>query len=320
MRVFFFGSPDYALPTLRGLLNAPDCEVVAVVTQPDRRRGRSGRQEPTPVKALALEAGVKVLQPERLRRDSTERIAALRPEVGVVAASGHILPGHLLEQFPRDILNVHASLLPRHRGASAVASAILAGDAESGASIMKIVREVDTGPVLAQAPTPIGPLDTTATLTERIAGFGARLLLELLPGWVAGEIQAAPQDEARATYAPRLTKSDGLIDWSLPAAELWRRVRAFQPWPLATTSYRGEPLTLHEAWPLDARPEAPPGSVVAGDGAPLTPLLPERTARAVVACGEGSLALLRIQRAGHRTMEIEDYLNGDRDLIGSRLG
>ena len=320
MRVVFFGSPDYALPSLRGLLDDPRWEVVAAVTQPDRRRGRSAAARPTAVKALAVESGVELLQPERLRRDSTERISALRPDVGVVAASGHILPEHLLETFPRGVLNVHGSLLPRHRGASAVASAILAGDEQSGATIMRVVREIDAGPILGRTPTPVGPLDTTATLTERIAGLGARLLLELLPGWVRGEIAAEPQDEGLATAAPRLTRPDGFIDWSLPAVDLWRRVRAFQPWPLATTTYHGQPFTVHEAWPLDATLDAPDGSVLGGDGELLTELLPGRRARAVVACGSASLALLRVQRPGRRAADIEDYLNGDHELIGSRLG
>jgi len=320
MRVVFFGSPDYAVPTLRGLLEAPGVEVVLVVTQPDRPRGRRGDPLPTPVKALAIEAGVEVLQPERLRRDSTERVASLAPDVGVVAASGHILPTHLLEAFPRDVLNVHASLLPRHRGASAVASAILAGDEESGATIMRVVREVDAGPVLGFARTAIEPLDTTATLTDRIANLGAARLLELLPPWVSGEVEATPQDEALATYAPRLTKADGVIDWSLPAVEIWRRVRAFQPWPLATTTYRDEALVIHEAWPLDLTNEVEPGAVLPANGEPLTPLLPDRRALATVACGKGALALLRVQRAGRRAIDIETFLNGERDFIGSHLG
>ena len=320
MRAVFFGSPDYALPALRGLIDARDIEVVLAVTNPDRPRGRHASALPTPVKALATEAGIEVLQPQRLRRDSTEGIAALRPDVGVVAASGHILPSHLIEAFPHGVLNVHASLLPLHRGASAVASAILAGDEESGATIMQVVREVDAGPVLGAVRTPIEPLDTAATLTERIAGLGATLLLELLPRWVAGEVQATAQDDALATHAPRLTKADGEIDWTASAAEIWRRVRAFQPWPLAATRYRGEPFTVHEAWPLDAQSDAPPGTVLAGDGQPLTELLPGRRARAVVACGRGTLALLRVQRPGRRAIEAEQYLNGDRDLIGARLG
>ena len=320
MRVVFFGSPDYALPTLRGLLDAPAWEVVAAVTQPDRRRGRSRRTEPTPVKALAQEAGVDVLEPERLRREESERIAAARPDVGVVVASGHILPTHLLEAFPHDVLNVHASLLPRHRGAAPAAAAILAGDGETGASVMKVVREIDAGPVLGEVRTLIEPLDTTATLTDRIAVLGAALLLELLPRWVAGEVEAVPQDPLLATRAPQLAKGDGAIDWSLPAAEIWRRVRAFQPWPLATTQHRAEPLTVHEAWPLETTIEATPGTVAAGDGEPLSPLLPGRRSLAVVACGRDSLALLGVQRPGRRAMEIEDYLNGDPGLLGSRLG
>ena len=320
MRVVFFGSPDYALPTLRGLLDAPDVEVVAVVTQPDRPRGRSGRAVATPVRRLAEDAGVAVLTPERIRREQTTEIAAFEADVGVLAASAHILPTHLLEAFPRGVLNVHASLLPRHRGASPVAAAILAGDTEAGATIMQIVRELDAGPVLGTVATPIEPLDTTATLTDRIAELGARRLIELLGPWVAGEVEAPPQDASLVTYAPTLAKADGALDWSRPAEELWRRVRAMQPWPQATTTYRDAPFTIHAAWPVDAPSDAAPGEVRAGDGEALTDLLPGRVARAVVACGEGGLALLRVQRAGRRALEIEDYLNGDRALIGARLG
>ena len=241
----------------------------------------------------------------------------------MLAASAHILPTHLIEAFPHGILNVHASLLPRHRGASPVAAAILAGDEQAGATIMQIVRALDAGPVLGAVATPIEPLDTTATLTARIAQLGARRLLELLGPWVAGEIEAEPQDEAAATYAPLLAKDDGVLDWSRPAIDLWRRVRAFQPWPLATTRYRDEPLTIHEAWPVAAPPSAVTaahGTVCDGDRTALTDLLPGRLVRAVVACGDGGLALLRVQRAGRRPLDIEDYLNGDRELIGACLG
>lgn len=320
MRIVFFGSPDYALPTLRLLLASPNIEVVAAVTQPDRPRGRSGAAVATAIGQLAREAGIETLTPERIRRDTTERLAELQPDVGVLAASGHILPSHLLEAFPHGVLNVHASLLPRHRGASPVAAAILAGDAEAGASIMLVVKELDAGPVLGTVATPIGPLDTTGTLTERIAELGALRMLELLPQWVAGEVTAVPQDEVRATYAPRLTKQDGVLDWSQAASDLWRRVRAFQPWPLATTRYRGEPFTVHEAWPLDMSHDAAPGTVLVGDGSALTPPLEDRRARAVVACGEGALALLRVQRAGKRALDIEEYLRGDAGLVGARLG
>ena len=320
MRVVFFGSPDYALPTLRLLIEAPAVDLAAVVTQPDRPRGRSGRGVPTPVARLAREAGVPVLTPERIRRDTTAQIAALEPDVGVLAASAHILPSHLIEAIPHGILNVHASLLPRHRGASPVAAAILAGDEESGASVMLIVRELDAGPVLGTAATPIGPLDTTATLTARIAELGAAWLMELLPGWVEGSVQAVPQDEALASYAPRIGKDDGVIDWTRSAEEISRAVRAYEPWPRATTVRDGERLTIHAAWPLAADVEAEPGCVLAGSDEPLGDPLPGRRALAVVACGSGALALLRVQRAGRRPLDIEDYLNGDRGLIGARLG
>ena len=321
MRIVFFGSPEYAVPSLRACLALPEAEVVAVVTQPDRPRGRSGAALPTPVKALAVEAGVPtIFQPLRIRRDTAEAIEALAPDIGVVAASGHILPSYLLALFPHRVLNVHASLLPRHRGASAVASAILAGDPETGATIMEVVREVDAGPIVAQARLPIGPLDTTGVLTRRIAEAGAALLRDTLPRWVAGTLTSVPQDTSKATFAPKLTKEDGRIDWSRSAAEVDRSIRAFQPWPTAFTTYRGETLTAHAAWPLADTLGVPPGTVMAGDGQPLTPLLPGRSARAVVACGTGALALLDVQRAGKRTTPIEAYLNGDRAFIGSRLG
>ena len=325
VRVVFFGSPDYALPTLRGLIDAQGVDLVAAVTQPDRPRGRSRRGVPTPVKQLALEAGIPVLTPQKIRRDVTAEIAALEPDVGVLAASAHILPTHLIEAIPHGILNVHASLLPRQRGASPVAAAILEGDAQAGASVMLIVRELDAGPVLGSVASPLGPLDTSATLTPRIAALGAELLLELLPGWVDGSVEATPQDDALATYAPMLDKDDGVIDWTRDAEQIWRQVRAFDPWPLATTSYRGERLTIRAAWPVAAPSDPTAGVVSPGDGEPLGDLLPNRRALAVVACGSGGqdasgLALLRVQRAGRRALDIEDYLNGDRELIGARLG
>jgi len=321
MRIVFFGSPEYAVPSLRACLDMPGAEVVGLVTQPDRPRGRSGAALMTPVKQLAVEAGVPViLQPERVRRDTTEALAALRPDVGVVAASGHILPTHLLEAFPHQIVNVHASLLPRHRGASPVSAAILEGDAESGASIMLVVRELDAGPVIARRATPISPLDTTGALTDRIAHLGAALLADTLPRWVAGELTAEPQDEALVTYAPKLTKDDGTVDWSRSAEEIARAVHAYHPWPLAQTTRDGEALAILEAWPLAGDSPTAPGTVEVGDGEPLSDLLPGRRARAVVACGSGRLALLSLQRSGRKALPIEDYLNGDRSLIGSRLG
>lgn len=322
MRIVFFGSPDYAVPSLYACLALPDAEVIAVVTQPDRPRGRSGRAIATPVKQLAQASGIEaILQPEKTRRDTTEALTQLKPDVGVVAAYGNILPTHLLEAFPHDILNVHASLLPRHRGASPIAAAILSGDAETGASIMRVVRELDAGPVLGEARTPIGPLDTAGELTDRLAQLGANRLAELLPPWVAGEVDAVPQDEAVMTYAPRLTKADGYVDWDQSSEAVARLIRAFHPWPSATTTYDKQPLTIHEARTVHTlHTDAPAGTVLEGDRSDLTGLLPGRQARAIVACGSGALALLRLQRPGRQAQDIEVYLNGDQSLIGSQLG
>jgi methionyl-tRNA formyltransferase len=320
MRVIFFGSPDYALPSLRGLIDAPDIDVVAVVSQPDRRRGRSATRTATPVKMLAEAAGIEIIQPQRIRREQTEQLSTFDADVGVVAASGHILPRHLLESFPHQVLNVHASLLPRHRGASPVAAAILAGDTETGSTIMQVVHEIDAGPVVAQVRTSIDPLDTTETVTDRVADLGAQLLIETLPAWVAGDLTAEEQDGSLVTHAPRLARPDGVIDWSQPARAIWQRIRAFQTWPATTTHAGGQPLTVHEAWPLDGQFSEVPGSVIEGDGEPLSDLLPGRRAMAVIVCGEGALALLSVQRPGRRAVDIEQYLNGDHDLIGSRLG
>ncbi len=321
MRIVFFGSPEYAVPSFKACLDVPGAEIVAVVTQPDRPRGRSGALVANAVKQAALDAGVRtILQPERVRRDTTEALAALQPDVGVVAASGHILPTHLLEAFPRGVVNVHASLLPRWRGASPVAAAILAGDPEAGASIMQVVRELDAGPVIARRARAISPLDTTSTLTNHIAELGAALLADVLPRWVAGEIAPVPQDESLVTYAPKIAKDDGVIDWTRPAEEIARMVRAYNPWPLATTTRGDDAFAILDAWSMPGVPGAEPGTVLAGDGSELTSLLPGRRGRAVVACGSGRLALLEVQRAGKRALRIEDYLNGDRALIGSVLG
>ena len=186
---------------------------------------------------------------------------------------------------------------------------------------MKAVRALDAGPVIGEIRTPIGPLDTAGELTDRIAQLGADRLGELLAPWVAGELEAIPQDEAAMTYAPRLTKADGYVDWDQSCEAVSRLVRAFHPWPSATTTYNDQPLTVHEAWPLrDFKTDSEPGTVIAGDGSELTPLLPGRTARALVACSSGALALLRLQRPGRQAQDIEVYLNGDRALVGSRLG
>jgi methionyl-tRNA formyltransferase len=320
-RLVFMGSPDFALPALRRLV-ADGHEVLAVYTRPDREAGRGRELTPPPVKQLARELGLPVFQPPSLRREAAvAELRALRPEVIVVAAYGQILPRPVLDIPPRGILNIHASLLPRWRGAAPVQAAILAGDAETGVSIMLIDEGLDTGPVLARRATAISDFDTAGTLTERLAGMGAELLSETLPAWLAGAIVPVPQDESRATSAPRIEKAQGRLDWTRPAVELWRRVRAYTPWPGAFTTLHGDLLRLHEAWPLAGESDEPAGTVVALPPGALDAVPAERPRPAfAVQTGEGLLLPLKLQRAGRRVLYAEEFLRGERSMIGSRLG
>ncbi len=319
-RLVFMGSPEFAVPALRRLI-ADGYEIVGVYTQPDREAGRGRVLTPPPVKTAALAAGLPVFQPPSLRREEAiEQLRALHPDVIVVAAYGQILRRPVLEIPPHGLLNIHASLLPRWRGAAPVQAAILAGDRETGVSIMLIDEGLDTGPVLARRATPISDFDTAGTLSDRLAVMGAELLSEVLPRWLRGEITPEPQDEAQATYAPRIEKEMGRLDWSLPAVDLWRRVRAFNPWPGAFTTLHGEMLRIHEAWPLPDGLEVP-GTVVPLSAAQRAAVPPERPRPAFgVACGAGILAPLKVQRAGKRVLYAEEFLRGERGLIGTRLG
>lgn len=310
------GSPEFALPTLRRLIES-DHEVVGVVTQPDRPAGRGRGLRPPPAKELAQAHGLPLLQPERVNApDALAAIRALAPDAIVVAAYGQILRQPLLDLPRRGLLNVHASLLPKYRGAAPVAAALLAGEEETGVTTLEVALALDAGPILAQRALPIEPHDTTGTLSEKLAALGADLLIEVLPAWERGELTPRPQDEARASYAPSVQRQDAVIDWSLPAVDVWRRVRAYHPWPVATTSVDGELLRILEAWPLEGEPDAAPASVL-----PLPPGV-EAPAGAgfAVRCGRGLLAVVRAQRAGRRALSGEELLRGFRGLLGKRLG
>jgi methionyl-tRNA formyltransferase len=224
----------------------------------------------------------------------------------------------VLDVPPKGILNVHASLLPRHRGAAPVAAAILAGDAETGVTIMQVELAMDAGPLLAERAIPISDSDTTGTLTARLAEEGADLLLTVLPGWLSGTLQARPQDDALATYAPPLRKEHALIDWNRPAVDIWRQVRAYSPWPVAFTTLRGQPLRILEAWPLAAEAGEAPGSVVPCPAPAAESEAPE--AAFAVQTGQGLLGIVRLQRAGRRAMTSAEFLRGERELIGKRVG
>jgi methionyl-tRNA formyltransferase len=318
MRIVFFGSPDFALPSLEALLESQH-DVVAAVSQPDRPAGRGHAATAPPVKLLALSRGVPVLQPENVSSaDSVKTLQALEPDVFIVAAYGQILRQRLLDVPRRGILNVHASLLPRHRGASPVAAAILAGDEITGVTLMEMVRALDAGPMVTRVEVPISPQDTTGTLEPRLASAGAALLAESVDAWAAGDLTSTPQDEALVTYAPQIKRADALLDWSLPAVDLWRRVRAFNPWPVAHTRWRGEELRILEAWPLPWESGEPPGTVLPASALPEEADDPEATFS--VATTVGALAVRRLQRPGKRALSGAEFLRGQRDFVGQRLG
>jgi methionyl-tRNA formyltransferase len=320
-RLVFMGSPEFAVPSLGRLIEDGN-EIVGVYTQPDREAGRGRALTPPPVKAFALERGLPVFQPVSLRREAAlAELRALAPELIVVAAYGQILRRPVLELPEYGVINVHASLLPRWRGAAPVLAAILAGDAQSGVSIMRIDEGLDTGPVLARRAIPIDAFVTGGELTRLIAEEGADLLGGTLPAWLEEEITPEPQDETVATYAPRIEKDAGRLDWTLPAVELWRRVRAYNPWPSAFTSLHGDMLRIHEAWPVPDAADGEPGAIVPLTAAMRDAAPPERPRPAFgVRTGDGILLPLKLQRSGKRALFAEEFLRGERGLVGARLG
>ena len=306
--VVFMGSADFSVPSLLALRMAYD--VVGVVSQPDRPAGRGRKLQANPVKRMAEAANLPIFQPERLRGDEAfSTLAAWRPDVIVVVAYGQILQQPILDLPPHGCVNVHASLLPRWRGAAPITAAILDGDVDSGVTIMKMDAGMDTGPILAQRETVLEIDETTASLSPRLAEMGAQLLLEVLPLHLDGEISARPQPELGVTLAPPLSKADGRIDWSRPADAIDRQVRAYNPWPGAFTTWNDELLKIWEVMPIyDWEGDDPPGTVVEGEVTPL------------VATGEGALWVTRLQAAGKKTIASDAFLRGRPDLIGARLG
>ena len=312
MRIVFLGTGDFAVPSLEALLGAGH-DVAAVVTQPDRERGRGRHVAPPPVKPVAEARGMGVLQPRRIREDSA--IAALRemrPEVLVVVAYGQILPKAVLDLARRGAVNVHASLLPRWRGAAPIQWAIAAGDTETGVTTMQLDAGLDTGPILLARSTAIGPEETAADLSPRLAALGAEVLLATLGGLADGTLRPTPQDSSRATLAPLLKKEDGRIDWGRPAEVLACRVRGFQPWPGAFALHDRRLVKILRAR-LEAVGEgagvAPPGTVLAVDETGI-----------VVACGEASrLRLLEVQPESRRPMPAAAYASGARLSPGARF-
>lgn len=304
------GTPEFAVPALERLLEA-GYPVAAVYTQPDTPAGRGRALSPSPVKKLALAKGLTVMQPVSLKpAEEVERLRSFAPEAIVVAAYGQLLSPSVLSIPPKGCLNVHPSLLPRYRGPSPVSAALLAGDTETGVSIMLLDAGMDTGPILAQEKVAISPQDTTGSLLARLAQAGAELLVDTLGHWLKGEIVPKPQEEALASYSRLLTKEEGEIDWHKPARELWLRVRAFTPWPGCYTSWEGKRLKILEAAPL-AQEGVGVGRVVA---------IPPRSG-AVVGVGTGKevLGLLQLQIEGKKAMSAEEFLRGQRTFLGALL-
>jgi len=300
------GTPEFAVRPLEYLV-ANDYEVVAVYTQPDRTAGRGRALGVSPVKRAAEAHGLDIVQPPSLKDEGVvQALLAVRPEVIVIAAYGQFLTPQVLAAPAHRCLNIHPSLLPKYRGVSPVPAAILAGDEFTGVSIMLPESAGwDTGPVIARAQIPVADRDTTGTLTDKLSRIGAQLLVDVLPRWVRGQIEPQLQDHSLANYAKKIKKEDGDIEWTHPAVEVWRRVRAYSPWPGAYTRWQGRQLKIIDAVPLPASERASPGQVVnvthseAGFG---------------VSTGAGVLGVITLQLEGKRAMSAADFLRGQRDF------
>ncbi|MFW5744778.1 MAG: methionyl-tRNA formyltransferase [Spirochaetota bacterium] len=317
MRVLFAGTPQIAVPTLRAIAGS-DHELVGVLTAPDRARGRGRSVRISPVKDLALELGVPVLQPESLRGDARREVAALEPDVLACFAYGRIFGPRFLKLFPHGGLNVHPSLLPRHRGPAPIPAAILSGDVETGVTIQELALEMDAGDILAQERIPLTGTETTASLGEAVAPVGGRLLVDVLDALERGDVRAVPQDPSHATYTSLVKKEDGRIDWRESAAKIDRMVRAYTPWPRAFTTWGDERLNILEAVPVEQ--PAAGGDAVPAAGTPGRVLRVDTENGVLVETGNGLLALRKLQLQSRNPLEWRSFLNGVNGFLGAVLG
>jgi methionyl-tRNA formyltransferase len=310
LRIVYFGTPDFAVPSLRALVQSRH-EVVALVSQPDRPKGRGHHVVPTPTKELALHSNVPVLQPTRLRDETLlTTIAGYRADLGVVAAYGRILPDALLALPRLGMINVHASLLPKYRGAAPIHRAVIAGEDATGVTIMRVVTELDAGPMLAMSKRPIGLNETSVEVERDLAEIGATALLDVIERLSGGPIEELPQDHNRATYAPKLEKSEGPIDWSASARVIHNRVRGLQPWPMASTNIEGLRCLIHRTALTERASGARPGTIVEAAGDVLA-----------IAAGDGSVLQIQvIQPEGRRAMSVREFLSGRALRPGTLLG
>jgi methionyl-tRNA formyltransferase len=311
MRILFMGTPDFAVPCLDALVEN-GYEVAAVVTQPDRPKGRKGELTPSPVKQAALRHNLPVLQPEKVRaEEALQEIESYRPDLLITAAYGQILPKRLLDMPRLGCINVHASLLPRWRGGAPIHRAILEGDESSGVTIMRMVQALDAGDMISQVVVPIAEDDTVSTLHDKLAVAGAKLLIETLPSIENGTQTETPQDESLVTYAPNLTRDDERIDWSRDARMIYNQVRGLNAWPVAFTTFSHKVMKIWQARidEEESMPSVKPGTVVKTTDDAI-----------IVQCGKGTLALLEIQPAGKRRMPVSDYLRGVKIAPGEKFG
>jgi len=305
-KIVFFGTPSFAIPTLKSLLEGPD-EVIAVVAQPDREKGRGRKVIPSPVKEVALQYGITLLQPEKVREETfEENLRALRPELIVVAAFGQILPKPILKIPTYGAVNVHASLLPKYRGAAPIVWAILRGEKVTGVTTMLMDEGMDTGAILLQRETLIGDEETAETLHDRLALLGAPLLMETVEGMKRGEIDPVPQDHSKATYAPPLKKEDGRVDWGKEAKEIDLQVRAFNPWPGAYTTWDDRLLKIYHGGVREGKPGGKAGTVV-WVGSDFIE----------VGTGRDSFLIKEVQLEGKRRMSVREFLSGHPISVGT---
>ena len=308
LRIVFAGSPDFAAHSLRALLDA-ERHVAAVFTQPDRPAGRGRKPRPSPVKQLALDAGIAVQQPESLKSGAAqETLRALAPDIMVVVAYGLLLPAEVLAIPRLGCINVHASLLPRWRGAAPIQRALLANDAETGITIMQMEKGLDTGPMLLKVATPIEETDSGQRLHDRLAALGAQALLDALDRLEQGGLPAQAQDDAEATYAAKLSKAEAQLDWTLPATEIATAVRAYNPWPVAYTLWHDDPVRIWAARAIAEQSQATPGTVLGQDKQGIS-----------VATGDGVLVIDQLQLPGKRSMSAAEFVNAH-NLTGQQLG
>ena len=311
MRIIFMGTPDFAVPALEKLIDG-GYEVAVVYTQPDKAAGRGRVVEEPPVKKAALRHNLTVLQPENFKSAETKRqLLELKPDTIVVAAFGQILPRSVLEIPAFGCINIHPSLLPKYRGVAPVPAAILNGEEFTGVSIMLMDKGIDTGPVLTSVHVPVLQQDTTETLMQKLANTSAQLLLDTLPGWFRKEITPQLQNNGEATYTKMLTKEAGEIDWKLPAVQIWRQVRAYQPWPGSYTRWQGKQLKILEAVPLTGEVTGEAGTVLNVN---------KNEAAFGVVTGDGILGVKKVQMEGKKAVTADEFLRGQRQFIGAKLG